>query len=430
MTKKPGTKRALIAILILTASFILYSIETYITLDGNVSVGDKSPVYPSVEMDIRNITPEQIRSDLETLDEVLMESSTDAIRYEKEYSNYYQKRFDNLPGDIIPNLLTMHDIISKFPVGKATHTSYYSPLDVVAKANIGTGFSFSQLNDPLNIKKNKDLIEILGLEPVKAGSDNSILFSNSENKPAQPETKIIEEGKTAYLRFPSFVLGSGYDKILSDFAGEIKDYKYLIVDVRGNLGGYADPWKTFLKYFIGGNHEVTTYYGFRDSEISKRVFEELAGSDTIRRLSMFPDLKAEKAERLPEVMTETDSKDMSKLKYFLKFTDKIDYKPKYPFKGKIFLLTNYKSFSSSDMFAQYLKKSRTAVIVGSNTSGGGNITGDYYHAMPHSGFIYRVEVAYLFNEDGSSNSRWGTEPDVKAPVGLELDYVLKNLIKE
>ncbi|MFB0917971.1 MAG: S41 family peptidase [Clostridiaceae bacterium] len=430
MTIKTSTKRALIAILILTASFIVYKIEASVNSNGINSVSAKSPVYPSVEMDIINITPDQMRSDIITLDKVLMESSTDALRYEKEYRNFYQSRFDNLPGYITPNLLTLYDIVKKSPVPKSTHTSYYSPLDVVAKVNIGTGFSFSQLNDPVNIKKNKDLIKLLGLEPVKEGTKDFNLFSNTETQASEPETRIIEEGKTAYLKFPSFVLGSGYNKILSDFAKEIKDYKYLIVDVRGNLGGYADPWKIFLQYFIDGNHEIATYYGFRDSDISKRVYEELAGTDVVRRLSMFPDLKTEKVDKLPDSMTQTDDTELSKLKYFLKFTDKIDYQPQYPFKGKIFLLTNYKSFSSSDMFAQYMKKSKTATLVGSNTSGGGNITGDYYHAMPYSGFIFRVEVAYCFNEDGSSNSRWGTEPDIKAPTGLELDYVLNNLIKD
>ncbi len=85
-------------------------------------------------------------------------------------------------------------------------------------------------------------------------------------------TKILEEGKIAYLRLPS--LASSYvDKDRSGirtFLEKIKDYPALIIDIRGNGGGSTNYWMhNIVPLLTNDILQTRNYILFRNSEYIK-----------------------------------------------------------------------------------------------------------------------------------------------------------------
>lgn len=83
-----------------------------------------------------------------------------------------------------------------------------------------------------------------------------------------PSTRIVEEGKLAYLSIPSLP----HDRIEADnamlapFLDQIRSYDALIIDIRGNGGGSTSYWGMLVPQFMKEPLTSVNYFLFREGD--------------------------------------------------------------------------------------------------------------------------------------------------------------------
>ncbi|NGF75505.1 hypothetical protein G5B10_06405 [Fluviicola sp. SGL-29] len=124
---------------------------------------------------------------------------------------------------------------------------------------------------------------------------------------------------------------------------------HLVVDLRGNGGGYFPNGNYFLRYFM---REKFSYHFYEsDRKKSKDVLQpESKNALTKFLFTLIPDRKDKQGYR----------------------TNSLTYKPirKHAFNGSVFVLTNGGTFSMASSVASYLKHKTEAQFIGTETGGG------------------------------------------------------------
>lgn len=102
------------------------------------------------------------------------------------------------------------------------------------------------------------------------------------------------------------------------------------------------------------------------------------------------------------------------------------------FDGKIYLLVDGNSFSASEDFAQFCKRTGFAEIVGNNTGGGAAaFLSPHYFCLPESKIIFSLEVETVLNLNGTMSEELGTEPDIKMKIKpTPTNYNKESLMKD
>ena len=74
------------------------------------------------------------------------------------------------------------------------------------------------------------------------------------------DTEILEEGRIAYLRFNAFpqIVTDEHRRIIEELYAEIMDFEHLIIDMRGNTGGFISFFTQFIAPPLLGD-EIATY---------------------------------------------------------------------------------------------------------------------------------------------------------------------------
>jgi len=103
----------------------------------------------------------------------------------------------------------------------------------------------------------------------------------------------------------------------------------------------------------------------------------------------------------------------------------------YPFEGDIFILINGKTGSGADDFANAMKRTGIATLVGQNTFGSAAAyVGPVVVRLPESGMEFRLEADLLVNPDGTYNELIGTPPDIRLPHAEMPETVTKEALLE
>jgi len=214
-------------------------------------------------------------------------------------------------------------------------------------------------------------------------------------------TQILIEGKTAYLKLPSFELTNiESDKImLENFFAEIKELPNLIIDIRGNSGGSDLYWKQLLvSPNVKEDLKSERYFFFNMNEITQNYVNAIFMSN--------------------EIINTSDIGEVGHLSsYYEEFTNLIIestlFKPSaQPYSGEIFVLVDEKVYSASENFVMFCKNSGFATLVGTQTNGDGGIADPLLISLPESGLIVRFSMFFGVNPDGTGNEATGTTPDV------------------
>lgn len=232
------------------------------------------------------------------------------------------------------------------------------------------------------------------------------------------QTEIIKDGSLAYLKVPNFdyleIEKEG--KIIYDFYRKIKDYPYLIIDIRGNSGGSDSYWKNnIVGPLINKEINLDFDFAFRNGNYIEPFIKYISGSEG--HLMNIGDLKEGK--NYPEEL----KRDFSS---FVKLS--MNVKPRRPvgFNGKIFILTDDMVYSSAESFAAFAKESKWATLVGSATGGDGICFDPALFELPNSGLVIRFPVGMGLNSDGTANEEYHTQPDIFLEESysdyLEKDY--------
>ena len=192
-------------------------------------------------------------------------------------------------------------------------------------------------------------------ETVKKYVDANIKRDDEVNKTYSKNlmTENIIKDKLAYIRISSLI-GMEYinqDKdIVINYLNEIKDYPFLIIDIRGNGGGDSRYWQNFLlPKIIDKKYETKDYLFIKSGELYKKIFEQMHFNKDVKTF-------------LDNSSFSRDVKDI--LKDFDGYSDGGSIiepsDDSINFKGKIYLLVDNGVFSSAEMLASFCKETKLA----------------------------------------------------------------------
>ena len=227
-------------------------------------------------------------------------------------------------------------------------------------------------------------------------------------------TAILQEGQIAYVKIPSFSssLVAEDGKMLREFYQEVKDYPYLVIDIRQNGGGSDYYWeKNILEPLLSQKISVNSYVLHRDDPYVRSFFNARLGLGNLflRRNK----LKLEELPALPQEVLTNEFADPVSFNYTVKPKKSVD------FTGEIFLLVDEGVYSSAETFAMVAKASGFAYLVGTRTGGDGPGFDPIFFKLPHSKLVVRLSASMGLNPDGSCNEETHTLPDLYIENPLE-----------
>ncbi|WP_170240240.1 S41 family peptidase [Thermosediminibacter litoriperuensis] len=239
------------------------------------------------------------------------------------------------------------------------------------------------------------------VKPLKSSAITAV--NNVNKKDSSIQTHIIEEGKIAYLKIFSFnsrYVESDREKI-REFLETVKDYPYLIIDIRGNGGGSTTYWEQNIVSPLSNKRLSMKFYcAFKDGDYIKPFIG--AKYWFLKRIDELPVNKNYPPEIGESLLC------YGEVNY--------DISPESPvgFKGRIFLLVDEGVYSSAESFAAFAKATKWATLVGTRTGGDGIGIDPAFVALPNSGLIVRFALEMGLNPDGSANYEFATAPDIFA----------------
>lgn len=244
-------------------------------------------------------------------------------------------------------------------------------------------------------------------------------------------TAILVEGEVAYVSVASFMNSIEMDgDVLRPFFEEIQDFDHLIIDVRGNLGGFMNHFTYLFMATLSDDVQVVSYPEFfrRTDPVLEHVEAYI---DSSRLHNGFIGTFRPAADFFREnPMPHMHSADRALLDYVVEWELFIEpSEENIPFNGEIWLLVDHWSASASENAAIYSMSSGFATVVGYETIGVlGAMTVSI--PLPHTGILFRVDFGFMPDEDGFSQEEFGVQPQHLVPFGDDiLDYVLDMIME-
>lgn len=246
--------------------------------------------------------------------------------------------------------------------------------------------------------------------------------------PNNVKTSILEKDNTAYIAIHSFnhFNIAGDMKIITPFLQSIKNYKKLIIDIRGNGGGDSRYWSdNIVPMLLNKPVNDTQYLAFRGGSFVEQFVKDRFGFG-YSGLHKISDIDNGTLKNLPPELKE-------EFKYYT--YNNITYVPNNSigFSGKIYLIVDGGVFSSAEAFAVFAKDTGFATLVGVKTGGDGIGFDPAVCTLPNSGYIFRFPLEMGLTSDGTSNFEHKTEPDIKvsAKIGTTTsdDEAIKAVLK-
>lgn len=216
---------------------------------------------------------------------------------------------------------------------------------------------------------------------------------------------LISPGKVAYMGVGSFE-GNHMEEDLPEirrYLTEVKDYRTLIIDIRGNGGGNNLYWRNYLvPLLIDKPVNYNTYLLYRGGEYAESFMRARGITDTLP-------IEELDRERLPHLPPEATTM----FKSYTPLTDLVQPVKPVGYKGEIYLLVDQIVYSAAEGLAAFAKGTGFATVVGGRTGGDGLGIDPLLAALPNSGYVFRFSLEMGLNADGSCNEEVKTVPDVK-----------------
>lgn len=260
-----------------------------------------------------------------------------------------------------------------------------------------------------------------------------------ENGEGQPVNSVIEEniqlsrqGDIAVVRLKSlYFYGEELNQVIIEklrtFCRENLDAQHFIIDITGNPGGSSLIWSEGLDPLWAGKvfsrEEVAAYkqgsvnvqmwdgWPENDPDVELRPISDLSTMD-------YPKLDMQSLEGCDGVAIRTDVDDYTH----------VENPDGQEFEGRVWILTDRRVASSSEMLARFGKESDLCTLVGTQTGGMGGTMAQpmvMAAAMPNCGMLIQYAPFYFINEDGTCNDIEGTHPDIE--IGPEEDPMARCL---
>lgn len=212
-----------------------------------------------------------------------------------------------------------------------------------------------------------------------------------------PETVVLT---IKSFRCPGADVDSVMQLVLS------RNYRNLIVDIRGNSGGALEGGMTLAKYLTPKEMPTGVYLTQKwfNQHPAPPVAAELAQMDVFNK----PDVIA--------FLEELDTKGFVVLKV---------QPGSQQFRGNLFLLTDGRSASACEPLAWNMKHAGYGTVVGESTAGA-MLSASTYPAR--NGFMAVIPNADYYTPTGERLDKVGVKPNVSVKSAEALEYVLEKLI--
>ncbi len=332
---------------------------------------------------------------------------------------------------------------------KADYNNFYADLcyQITGRKYIGH-FWPASYNDYKVFKENYEypLINIDGSENKKiinfysSYPDDPYYYSASfqtkndktksyENKRTMPQTRIIEQGKIAYIRIDTFDLGKNKEKrffsIIEKFLIETKNYKHLIIDISRNTGGNPNHWFHLVRMASLKNDKLVfkSYVLYNKNKYTKPYLDKVLSNFQISEIPI---------EKVQGISKANTKKHKNAFVYTLDISLYSNFLSMDPMaKRKNWLLISKNTFSAADCFASFCKGSSWATLVGEPSGGGGLVfPGPRFVVLPNSGLMIKTDFIYGLNQEGYCNNEYGTAPDIYIEKGKTALETCLDAIKE
>ncbi|WHY19144.1 S41 family peptidase [Paenibacillus sp. G2S3] len=271
----------------------------------------------------------------------------------------------------------------------------YEPwINVFQQPNVLARYNQKPLNEQTSsdeISKNNNMVEEEGVRKETSGNVEKV---------------IIEPDQIAYLGMRSFGghLMEMDSAEIRDFFKQVKDFKTLILDIRGNGGGSSDYWRIHIvPQLINKPITYNTYSLYRGDKYADAFMQSRRLTEGLQPIANIKD------EELPKIPPEATT-------MFKNYNKNVDIVTPYHsvgFKGEIYLLLDSAVYSSAEGFAAFAKGTGFATVVGGRTGGDGLGTDPLLAALPNSGYVFRFSLQMGLNSDGSCNEEVKTVPDIE-----------------
>ncbi|WBW95823.1 S41 family peptidase [Oceanirhabdus sp. W0125-5] len=214
------------------------------------------------------------------------------------------------------------------------------------------------------------------------------------------ETKIVDDN-IAYMKIKCFLINNAEmnKEQIRSFIKEIKELDALIIDIRGNKGGYDSFWKEGIVSSLIEKTLSTDFYlfirggEFTEKFLNKNALLEVNKAQHFKNMKYLP----------PEILSD--------FKYYSKETIYVTPCESIKFKGRIFLLVDKNVYSSAEKFAVFAKETGFATLIGEKTGGDGIIECLPLCTLPNSGLVMRFSTEMGTAESGICNEEHKTTPD-------------------
>ncbi|MDR2167804.1 MAG: hypothetical protein LBE35_08165 [Clostridiales bacterium] len=245
------------------------------------------------------------------------------------------------------------------------------------------------------------------------------------------ETDILAEGKIAYVAVTRMAntaphMSHIFRRTMYDFYTKIQDYEHLIIDLRGNHGGFADVFThyvmgpiiprtlrlTMTMFYRGGEHNL------RWSDANMR-FRRAFGAVAATRQPI---------ENMPANMPYLNQDDFKLFDYFENVAfhiSRVDWG--LSFSGKVWVLIDGVTASGAEQAAIMSKYTGFATLVGESTRGmpAGPVISVTQISLPNTGLIGRMDYGYFVDAYGRLFEGYGVTPHYFNRPGMDaLETVL------
>ena len=234
----------------------------------------------------------------------------------------------------------------------------------------------------------------------KSTSDQAhTLFKNSGSSFYFPDQAY----KLAVLDLTNFT-GKGYKKHYKKVfeAIQMQGVEHLVLDLRGNGGGYFPNGNRLLRYFLPEPFSMD--FSRSKTRVKKQAHLKMPFWSRMTKV-------------LFRLMPDKDKADPNR-------NYSIRYKPirKHPFKGQLYVLIDGGTFSMGSLVAAKLKHHTTCTLIGEESGGGAlgsNAVLSYNLTLPESQIRVRVPYYFLDHKIEPGQTGRGVLPHVKTQYTLE-----------
>jgi len=214
--------------------------------------------------------------------------------------------------------------------------------------------------------------------------------------------------------------------IMMDFYSQISDFNHLIIDLRGNGGGFT---RYFVQLFMAPiiPYDVNLYINtlIMGGALNRAWTYAIFADDRT-----FRDINPTKHPLTPTDFPHLHPSDAAKLDYVIPYHVHIASTGQNLFNGQIWILVDHNSASAVEYALLYSIAADFATIVGTPTRGvtGGGLAA--FFPLPHTGLIIRYDYGYFIDVYGRAIDEFGVIPHYPNLPGLDALQTVLYFINE